>query len=154
LDYNGFYYDGGYVLKEDSKMQIKMDTDQVRAMATRLRQTADLMDTHLASIKQSVTSAGWQSQAREEFIIQLETLKRSTDQSTHVLRLMAQAAEEKATQWEAIANVSMVPSILLKVFGTLYGISSQASEVPFKMPLITQNCPHSRILFFPAFQVL
>ncbi|MBG0785450.1 MAG: WXG100 family type VII secretion target [Anaerolineaceae bacterium] len=86
-------------------MQIKMDTDAVRSMASKFRQTADSMDTSLASIKATVESAGWQSQAREEFIMRLELLQRTSTQSATVLRMMAQAADRKAEQWEAIANI-------------------------------------------------
>ncbi len=86
-------------------MQIKMDTDAVRSMSSRLRQTADSMDASLASIKATVEAAGWQSQAREEFIMRLEMLRRTSTQSATVLRMMAQAADQKAEQWEAIANV-------------------------------------------------
>jgi len=95
-------------------MFIKMDTDNVRAMSSRMRQTADLMDAGLVSINQVVTSAGWQSQAREEFIMHLEMVRRSTAQSTEVLRMMAQAAEEKANQWEAIGNVFNGPFYFLR----------------------------------------
>ena len=86
-------------------MQIKMDTDAVRSMSSRFRQTADSMDASLASIKATVEAAGWQSQAREEFIMRLEMLRRTSTQSATVLRMMAQAADQKAEQWEAIANV-------------------------------------------------
>ncbi|MBG0785451.1 MAG: WXG100 family type VII secretion target [Anaerolineaceae bacterium] len=85
-------------------MQIKMDTDAVRSMSSKFRQTADSMDASLASIKATVESAGWQSQAREEFILRLEMLRRTSTQSATVLRMMAQAADRKAEQWEAIAN--------------------------------------------------
>jgi len=86
-------------------MQIKMDTDAVRSMSSRFRQTADSMDASLASIKATVEAAGWQSQAREEFIMRLEMLRRTSTQSATVLRMMAEAADQKAEQWEAIANV-------------------------------------------------
>ena len=86
-------------------MQIKMDTDAVRAMSSRLRQSADLLDSKLAAIKSTVKTAGWQSQAREEYIMRLEMLTRSTNQSTTVLRMMAQAADHKAEQWEAISRI-------------------------------------------------
>jgi uncharacterized protein YukE len=95
-------------------MQIKMDTDAVRAMSSRLRQTADSMDTRLTSIKSAVESAGWQSQAREEFIMQLEMLRRSTSQSAEVMRLMARASDRKADQWETIANVFNGPFYYLE----------------------------------------
>ena len=85
-------------------MQIKMDTDAVRSMSSKFRHTADSMDTRLSSIKTTVETAGWQSQAREEFIMQLEMLRRTSTQSATVLRMMAQAADKKTEQWEAIAN--------------------------------------------------
>jgi uncharacterized protein YukE len=95
-------------------MQIKMDIDAVRTMSSRLRQIADSMDSRLNSIKSSVESAGWQSQAREEFIMQLEILRRSSAQSAEVMRLMARASDRKADQWEAIANVFNGPFYFLE----------------------------------------
>jgi len=86
-------------------MQIKMDTDAVRAMSSKFRQTADSMDASLSSIKTTVESADWQSQAREEFIMRLEMLRRTSTQSATVLRMLAQAGDQKAEQWEAIANI-------------------------------------------------
>lgn len=114
-------------------MQIRMDTDAVRAMSSRLRQTADSMDTRLASIKSAVESAGWQSQAREEFIMQLEMLKRSAAQSSEVMRLMARASDRKADQWEAIANVFNGPFYYLEgiwdsVVGFISGIGNKISS--------------------------
>jgi prefoldin subunit 5 len=81
-----------------------MDTDQVRMMASALRREADTMDGHMTSIKASVEGANWQSQAREEYVSNLETLLRVNAQTTQAMRLMAQAAEKKAEQWEIIAN--------------------------------------------------
>ncbi len=86
-------------------MQIKMDTDAVRTMSSRFRHTADSIDAGLSSIKTTVESADWQSQAREEFIMRLEMLRRTSTQSATVLRMMAQAGDQKAEQWEAIAHV-------------------------------------------------
>jgi hypothetical protein len=101
-------------------MFIKMDTDNVRAMSSRMRKTADLMDARLVSINQVVTSAGWQSQAREEFIMHLESVRRSTAQSSKALRLMAAAADEKANQWEAIGNIFNGPFYFLRnVWGSV-----------------------------------
>jgi len=85
-------------------MRIRMDTDQVRMMASALRREADTMDGHMTSIKASVEGANWQSQARGEYVSNLETLLRVNAQTTQAMRLMAQAAEKKAEQWEIIAN--------------------------------------------------
>jgi hypothetical protein len=85
-------------------MIFRMDTDAVRAMAIRFRQTADSMEDSLASLTNAVNSAPWQSQAREEFILRLASLQRSTQRSIAILRMMARAADRKADQWEVIAN--------------------------------------------------
>ncbi len=86
-------------------MIFRMDTDAVRAMAARFRSTAEAMETSLTAINQGVKGAPWQSQAREEFVTQLELLQSGTLRSAEVLRMMAGAAEEKASQWEAIGNI-------------------------------------------------
>jgi len=85
-------------------MRIRMETDQVRMMASALRREADTMDGHMASIRASVEGANWQSQAREEYVSNLETLLRVNAQTTQAMRLMAQAAEKKAEQWEKLAS--------------------------------------------------
>ena len=85
-------------------MRFSMDTDQVRMMASALRQNADSLEAHMAGIRASVQAANWQSQAREEYVNNLETLIRVNAKSIQAMRLMARAAERKADQWEAIAN--------------------------------------------------
>lgn len=85
-------------------MRIGMDTGQVRMMASRLRREADAIDGHMASIRASVEGANWQSQAREEYVSNLEALLRVNAKTTQAMRLMAQAAERKAEQWEMLAN--------------------------------------------------
>ncbi len=84
--------------------KIAMDPDQVRAMANAATRTAESMQGHMSQIVSSVRGAGWQSQAREEFIERLETLSRVNTQSMSALRLMANAANQKARQWEAKAS--------------------------------------------------
>ena len=85
-------------------MRIGMDTGQVRMMASTLRREADAIDGHMASIRASVEGANWQSQAREEYVSNLEALLRVNAKTTQAMRLMAQAAERKAEQWEMLAN--------------------------------------------------
>ncbi len=92
------------VWRRVNMMRIMMDTDQVRMMASALRREADTMDGHMASIRASVKGANWQSQAREEYVSNLETLLRVNAQTTQAMRLMAQAAEKKAEQWEKLAS--------------------------------------------------
>lgn len=81
-----------------------METEQVRAMAASLRANADQMEAHMADIKSSVHNANWQSNAREEYVSDLETLFRVNAKSVQAMRLMAQAIESKAQQWEEIAS--------------------------------------------------
>lgn len=95
-------------------MLFKMDTDAVRAMALRLQQTADTLDGSVTAMKTAMQAAGWQSQAREEFMVQLETLLHRQVRTIQVLRLMARAAERKAEQWEAIASVFNGPFVFLE----------------------------------------
>ncbi len=103
-------------------MIFRMDTDAVRAMAAKFRSTANTMETSLTAINQGVKGAPWQSQAREEFITLLETLQGGTLRSAEVLRMMAGAAEEKASQWEAIANIFNGP------FQALSGLWNQLKD--------------------------
>ena len=84
--------------------KIAMDPDQVRAMANTATRTAESMQGHMSQIVSSVRGAEWQSQAREEFIERLETLSRVNTQSISALRLMANAANQKAHQWETKAS--------------------------------------------------
>lgn len=84
--------------------RIRMETDQVRAMAARLRSSADSLEAQMASLKSSVYNANWQSNAREEYVNNLETLVRVNLKSVQAMRLMAQSAEDKAEQWEEIAR--------------------------------------------------
>jgi len=81
-----------------------MDPDQVRAMANKANQTANSLQSHMSQIVSSVREAEWQSQAREEFVSRLEALSRVNDQSVSAMKLMANAAAQKARQWEAKAN--------------------------------------------------
>ncbi len=85
-------------------MRIGMDTGQVRMMASRLRREADAIDGHMAGIRASVEGANWQSQAREEYVSNLEALLRVNAKTTQAMRLMAQSAERKAEQWEMLAS--------------------------------------------------
>jgi hypothetical protein len=86
-------------------MIFKMDAEAVRGMAARFRAAADAMELGTISTNRNVQSAPWQSQAREEFILEMEVLHNSILQSAEVLLLMGTAAEQKASQWEAVGNM-------------------------------------------------
>jgi uncharacterized protein YukE len=86
-------------------MIFKMDTDAVRAMAARFRSAADAIEMGSTATNQNVQGAPWQSQAREEFVLQMDMLNNSIRQSAEILRLMGTAAEQKAGQWEAVGNM-------------------------------------------------
>lgn len=85
-------------------MIFKMDTDAVRAMAARFRSAADTIEMGSTATNRNVQGAPWQSQAREEFVLQMDMLNNSIRQSAEILRLMGTAAEQKASQWEAIGD--------------------------------------------------
>lgn len=84
--------------------RIAMDPDQVREMARTASQTSQSLNNHMSQIVTTARGAEWQSQAREEFMDRLENLSRITAQSMIALQLMANAASQKAIQWEAKAN--------------------------------------------------
>jgi surface antigen/uncharacterized protein YukE len=95
-------------------MIVKMDTDNVRAMAAKMRSSAESFQQHIDSIHHSVVSAGWQSQAREEFILQLEMMRTGVQQTEDALKMMATAADRKSEQWESIASVFNGPFLYLR----------------------------------------
>lgn len=84
--------------------RIAMDPNQVRAMANTANQTAESIHAHMSEIVSVVQAAEWQSLARDEFIERVETLSRINTQSIRALRLMGDAANQKARQWEAKAS--------------------------------------------------
>lgn len=84
--------------------RIAMDPDQVRAMANTANRTAESIQGHMSQLVSTVRGAEWQSQAREDFIERLETLSRVNTQSMSALRMMSNAASQKARQWEAKAS--------------------------------------------------
>jgi len=119
-------------------MIFKMDTDAVRAMASRFRATADTIEMGSTATNRNVQGAPWQSQAREEFILQMDMLNNSLLRSAEILRLMGTAADQKASQWEAVGRVfngpfpyissvwnrlkSMMGGLWLRIQGAIAGI--------------------------------
>jgi len=95
-------------------MPIKMDTDAVRSLASSLQNFSTSYENRLKSIKQSAESANWQSQAREEFIQDLNLVAKGGTLSVEALRLMSRATNRKADQWEAIGNVFNGPFYILE----------------------------------------
>lgn len=95
-------------------IRIRMETEQVRALAAKLRSNADIMTEQMAGIKAAVQNANWQSNARDEFIIDLNSLYQANLKSAFAMRLMAQALENKAEQWEEIARIFAGPFHILR----------------------------------------
>ena len=95
-------------------MPIKMDTDAVRSLASSLQNFSTSYENRLRAIKQSAESANWQSQAREEFIQDLNLVAKGGTLSVEALRLMSRATNRKVDQWEAIGNVFNGPFYFLE----------------------------------------
>jgi surface antigen len=95
-------------------MMIKMDTDSVRAVASSMQNLAEDFDTRFSSISAAVSGASWQSQAREEFIENLNMVTRAGTASSSALRIMAKATSRKADQWEAVSSVFNGPFYYLE----------------------------------------
>lgn len=95
-------------------LRIRMETDEVRMMAANLRRNADAMEAHMTGIQSTVLNTNWQSNARDEFVNNIEILMKGNAQAVKAMRLMARAAERKADQWEAIGNKFMGPFYFLE----------------------------------------
>lgn len=95
-------------------MQIKMDTDAVRSLSSSVKNFATSYENRIRAIKQSAESTNWQSQAREEFIQDLNLVVKGGTYSVEALRLMSRAANRKVDQWEAIGNVFNGPFYFLE----------------------------------------
>lgn len=95
-------------------MQIKMDTDAVRSLSSSVQNFATSYENRIRAIKQSAESANWQSQAREEFIQDLNLVVKGGTYSVEALRLMSRAANRKVDQWEAIGNIFNGPFYFLE----------------------------------------
>jgi len=95
-------------------MPIKMDTDAVRSLASSLQNFSASYENRLRAIKQSAESANWQSQAREEFIQDLNLVAKGGNLSVEALRLMSRATNRKVDQWEAIGNIFNGPFYFLE----------------------------------------
>jgi len=91
-----------------------MDTDAVRSLASSLQNFSTSYENRLRAIKQSAESANWQSQAREEFIQDLNLVAKGGTLSVEALRLMSRATNRKVDQWEAIGNVFNGPFYFLE----------------------------------------
>jgi len=91
-----------------------MDTDAVRSLASSLQNFSASYENRVRAIKQSAESANWQSQAREEFIQDLNLVVKGGTLSVEALRLMAKATNRKVDQWEAIGNVFNGPFYFLE----------------------------------------
>ena len=95
-------------------MPIKMDTDAVRSLASSMQNFSASYENRLRAIKQSAESANWQSQAREEFIQDLNLVAKGGTLSVEALRLMSRATNRKVDQWETIGNVFNGPFYFLE----------------------------------------
>jgi surface antigen/uncharacterized protein YukE len=130
--------------------RIRMDTDEVRMIASRLKASADAMEVHMATIKSTIQSANWQSNAREEYVSDLEMLYRVNAKSAQAMRLMAQAVENKAEQWEEIARIFAGPfhflhgiweSFLDHLNNTWQGLVDSIGKIRFPKVLIIPAVP-------------
>lgn len=135
-------------------MRFIMDTDQVRVMAASIRQKADVFEEKMISVVTSVKGVSWQSQAREEFIVNLEALLKINANSLQAMRLIPKAAERKVDQWEAIANKFNGPffplegvwnSFLDLLHNTWQGLLSMFGKIKLpSFPLLHLGFQHSQ----------
>ncbi len=97
-------------------MRIFMDTDAVRGMAGKARQTADDLDGRIDALLSQIDNMEWQSNARTEFDEKFKVIHRNIKVIANAMRLMSSAADEKASQWEAIAGKLLGPFVAVQNF--------------------------------------
>jgi len=97
-------------------MRIFMETDAVRGMAAKAKQTADDLDGRIDALRSQIDNMEWQSSARTEFDGYFAGIHRNIKTIANAMRLMGSAAEAKATQWEAIANKLLGPFVAVQNF--------------------------------------
>ena len=97
-------------------MRIFMDTDAVRGMAGKARQTADDLDGRIDALLSQIESMEWHSNARTEFDGNFKGIHRNIKAIAHAMRLMGSAADAKASQWEAIASKLLGPFVAVQNF--------------------------------------
>lgn len=97
-------------------MRIFMETDAVRGMAGRARQTADDLDGRIDALLSQIENMEWQSNARTEFDGYFRGIHRNIKTIANAMRLMGSAADAKATQWESIANKLLGPFVAVQNF--------------------------------------
>lgn len=93
-----------------------MDTDAVRGMAVRTRQTGDNLDARVDAILLQIENMEWQSNARTEFDGNFKSIHRNIKTIANAMRLMGSAADAKASQWETIASKLLGPFVAVQNF--------------------------------------
>lgn len=97
-------------------MRIFMETDAVRGMAANAKQTADDLDGRIDALRTQIENMEWQSNARTEFEGYFSGIHRNIKTIANAMRLMGNAADAKAAQWEAIANKLLGPFVAVQNF--------------------------------------
>lgn len=97
-------------------MRIFMETDAVRGMAARAKQTADSLDGGIDALLSQIENMEWQSNARTEFDGNFKGIHRNIKSIANAMRSMGSAADAKAAQWEAVANRLLGPFVAVGNF--------------------------------------
>ena len=132
-------------------MRIFMDTDAVRGMAAKARQTADDVDGRIDALLSQIDNMEWQSNARTEFEGNFKGIHRNIKAIANAMRLMGSAVDAKASQWEAIASKLLGPFVAVQNFwqsaldnlgsigavigGILFGIGGISRWILPRLPL-------------------
>lgn len=88
---------------------IHMDVDEVRSMAARLRNQANIIDDHISTLRAEVTQMEWQGRSRDQFIDEVYFYLDKQKALADTLKKMAICAERKANQWETVASIFAGP---------------------------------------------
>lgn len=87
---------------------LHMETDTVRAVASQLVRTAELIHTELQSMVQSANSADWVSASRDQFTAEMAQLNNEINQQAEAAKVLAQRVESEVQEWEELSEASAV----------------------------------------------
>jgi uncharacterized protein YukE len=84
---------------------IHMDTEQARALATRIGQLADEYQQQASQLQSQIEGMSWQGNSRDEFVGETVNLMSGFTKSTEALGVLRGALEQEIVQWEEAAAV-------------------------------------------------
>ena len=82
---------------------LHMETDAVRALASQIKQAAEVMHAQMRAINGSAQSADWIGPSRDEFVAETQAIVRAIEAQADAGLTLAGRAEQETAEWEQAA---------------------------------------------------